>query len=347
MSHFDQQQTLRVLDANANRAAEGLRTLEDFARLVAEDGAAVQRLKKLRHRLADVLRDIDRRERLAARNTADDAGTAITTGAEQQRESLSAVVQAAVERVQQSLRGLEEFSKLISIDTSAHIKQLRYEAYDFLAQLELQLLPAHSFAAPQLYLLIDCRLELEMFRHYLRDLANAGVDWFQIRDKQADGRRLVDYTRAAIEVLRETSARVIVNDRVDVALACGAAGVHVGQDDLRLEDVRRLLASQMSVGVSTHDMTQAREAYESGADYIGCGPTFPSRTKCFESFAGLDFLRAVGGEIAIPYFAIGGIDSGNVDQVLACGCRRIAVSAAIHAAGDPCAAARRLKTLLG
>jgi thiamine-phosphate pyrophosphorylase len=127
----------------------------------------------------------------------------------------------------------------------------------------------------------------------------------------------------------------IMNDRPDLAALAKADGVHVGQEELEIRDVRRIVGPRMLVGVSTHNIEQAREAVRGGADYIGCGPTFPSDTKHFDHFPGLDFLREVAAEqVSIPAFAIGGITLENLAQVLSTGFRRIAVSRALSCAED-------------
>ncbi len=184
-------------------------------------------------------------------------------------------------------------------------------------------------------MLIDCALPLDEFTKYIRTLADAGLPCLQIRDKKLEGRELVRYSRAAVEVLAPTDAKIIVNDRVDIALASGAAGVHVGQDDMAIEDVRRIAGHRLCVGVSTHDIGQARDAVARGADYIGCGPTFPSSTKSFQQFAGIEFLAQVAQEISIPCLAIGGVGLNNLDQVIKAGIRGVAVSAAVHADTQP------------
>ncbi len=337
-------QGLRVLDANANRAAEGLRTLEDYARLVREDLGVATWIKELRHRLATALATLPRAERLAARATYRDAGTELTTAEELQRTELATIIPAACERITQSLRNLEEYSKLVSAAASDAFKHLRYEAYDVLAQAELRLLTGQRLLPDQrLYVLVDCSLPLAAFQQSLTSLAEVGVDLFQLRDKRAEGSQLVRYARAAVNALGNTAAKLIVNDRVDVALASGAAGVHLGQEDLSLADARRLAGGRLLIGLSTHDIDQALAAEQGGADYIGCGPTFPSETKRFDSFSGTPFLKQASQQITIPIFAIGGITLDNVTEVMQAGCERVAVSAVIHQAVDPTAAARAMK----
>ncbi|MFG0291197.1 MAG: thiamine phosphate synthase, partial [Rhodopirellula sp. JB044] len=132
-----------------------------------------------------------------------------------------------------------------------------------------------------------------------------------------------------------------------------ADGVHVGQEELPVEQVRRIVGPQSIVGLSTHDIRQVREAFASTADYIGCGPVFPSNTKPFEHFPGCDFLSEVSHEIAIradhagtrPAFAIGGIGSSNIDQVVRAGFGRVAMTGAI-AGTDSAEVARNVRAQL-
>lgn len=325
----------RVLDVNANRAAEGLRTIEDIARLVREDAVASLWAKSLRHELAAAISKLDRAQRLAARSTETDAGTTHTAESEWTRVDWQAIVSAACERVGQSLRCLEEFSKLVDESIGLEFKSLRYKAYDVLAQLELRLRREHIAKSANVYLLIDCALPIEQFTDTVAQYARAGADLLQLRDKTCDGGRLVAYARAAVAALAGTNSKLIINDRVDIALASGAAGVHLGQEDMTCADARRIAGPDLWIGISTHSLEQAFAAELAGADYIGCGPTFPSQTKSFEKFPGTAFLSEVAKRIAIPAFAIGGIDTGNLEQVIQVGCRRVALSSAIHKSGNP------------
>jgi thiamine-phosphate pyrophosphorylase len=143
------------------------------------------------------------------------------------------------------------------------------------------------------------------------------------------------------------SPLLIINDRPDIAVLSGADGVHLGQDDMEVTEARRIVGHQRIVGVSTHSIEQARQAAADGASYIGCGPTFPSVTKKFEHFPGLEFLRQVAAEIPLPAFAIGGITLENLPEVLATGFTRVAVGAAITAADDPATATRSFLGALG
>ena len=334
----DELRVWRVIDANANRAAEGLRTLEDVARLVQEDAAAAGALKELRHRLSAALNRLDRQQRLAARSTARDVGTQHTAGSEIKRGDVSDVVHAETERVGQALRVLEEFSKLVDATASQQFKQLRYNSYDALAGIELRWTQHAWLRQLRLCVLIDCAQPLDQFAAYLRLLCQAGMRCVQVREKQREDRELLEYATAAVDIMNEFGGQVVVNDRVDIALASGAAGVHIGQDDLSIDDVRKIAGSRLAIGVSTHSIEQARAAVAAGADNIGCGPSFPSQTKSFQQFPGMSYLRQVAQELTVPSLAIGGIGLENLDEVLATGVRAVAVSSAVHRAVDPAAA---------
>lgn len=190
------------------------------------------------------------------------------------------------------------------------------------------------------------------FTRLVTALVDAGVPMLQVRDKSLPAAALADRVRAAVAIAHERRPGrpplVIVNDRVDVAVACGADGAHVGADDMPTPEARRLLAgagptpSCRLLGRTAHDLAEARRAVADGADYIGIGPCFPSATKSFASFAPAAFLRGVVAEIALPAFAIGGITPERIDALAALGIRRFAVAAAVTAAADPAAAAAAL-----
>ena len=337
---------LRIVDAAANRASEGLRTVEDFARFILEDRFLTESLKTLRHDLQSVLSQLSMNDRLAARAVTSDCGITISTATELQRENTSAVVQAAAGRVQESLRSIEEYGKTIDGFGFQQIEAIRYRAYTLLAAVQSWQQNQQRLQDAVLYLLMPTSSSLEKFQQSVDQFYATGVDVIQLRDKQCDDRTLYQFAKSAAEIARRRQKLFIVNDRCDIALAVNASGVHLGQDELPIEDARRLLGSERLIGISTHNVEQVAEAVLKGADYIGCGPTFPSETKSFDSFAGLAFLEQVAEAHSLPAFAIGGIQSSNLDQVLATGIKRVAVAGAILNAHDPIAAAGEMKQQL-
>jgi thiamine-phosphate pyrophosphorylase len=337
---------LRLLDAAANRAREGLRVVEDYARFVRNDGFLMAELKQLRHDLAMALARLPADKLLACRDTLADVGTSVTTAGETSRADPSAVATANFKRSQEALRSLEEFGKLVDPLFAAEVEQLRYRSYTLERVAHLATRSQARLSDARLYVLIDGRETLEQFEALTRKLIEAGVHVLQLRDKRLDDRELLGRAARLRESTRGTPTLFILNDRPDLAVLAEADGVHVGQEELTVKDARRLVGPEMLVGVSTHSIQQARQAVLDGADYLGLGPTFPSGTKRFDRFPGLDFLRQAAAEITLPAFAIGGINLENLPQVLAAGIRRVAVGQAITEATVPATAARRMLAAL-
>ena len=349
MSDNHHDSTYRILDAAANRAGEGFRCLEEFARFVLDDVSLSGELKELRHGLTSALEHFPRPYRLRARDTPGDVGTELTTAAESVRLNTADVIASAASRTQQSLRVLEEYGKLIDADAASAIEQIRYRCYTVCAQLELAM-PGKQrrdrLLAAKLYVLIDSGPDEESFGALCQSLCENGVDILQLRDRQADDRTLIARARIATEIARTAGALLIVNDRVDLAVASGADGVHVGQEELPAPVARQIIGPDRLVGVSTHSLDQAQQAVREGADYIGCGPVFAGTTKSFEAYVGPALLTEVSEAIKIPAFAIGGIDHHNLAEVIGAGFRRIAVTGAVGNSPDPAAAAAKLKQML-
>jgi len=331
--------SFRILDASANRATEGLRTMEEFARFVLEDRHLSEIAKQLRHDLRDAIHSIPERERLLARSVTSDCGTTIEVADELRRDDAVSVAQAAASRVQEAVRCVEEYGKTIAGFDSRKVEAIRYRIYTLSAALLLLNSRVERLRKARLYLLLATDLNCDRFATHVEAMFRAGVDIIQLRDKKANDRLLYECSKIAADLARRLGKLFVVNDRADIAAAVHASGVHVGQDELPVEAARRIVGAHAMVGVSTHDIDQAKAAVLDGADYIGCGPTFPSQTKSFDQFPGLEFLRQVRIEIALPAYAIGGIDQGNLIEVMETGVHGVAVSSAILNITDPIDAA--------
>jgi len=174
-----------------------------------------------------------------------------------------------------------------------------------------------------------------------------GADILQLRHKDLKDSALLSIARELRRLTDRYGALFIVNDRPGVALLVDADGVHVGQDDLPVDAVRRVMGPGKLVGVSTHAPDQARKALEDGADYIGVGPVFPTPTKAGRPAVTLEYVRqVVEMKLPIPFFAIGGIDENNIPKVMASGAKRVAVVRAVMASKDPEESARTIKKMV-
>ena len=336
----------RLFDANANRAREALRVLEDYARFVLDSELLSAELKDLRHRLTAAVRP-HLPDAILHRDTPGDVGTGLTTAAEQHRSDLADVVTAAGKRLGEAVRSLEEYAKTFDPAAAADLEAIRYRFYAVEQRVARTLRPRGKFAAVRLYVLITesaCRGPWEWTAG---QAIAGGAEALQLREKSLDGRELVARARRFVRLCREHGVISIVNDRPDVAMLSRADGVHVGQDDLPAADVRALLGADKIVGVSTHEMAHAERAVTDGADYVGVGPVFRSTTKPRDIAPGLPYAAAVAKGIRIPAVAIAGITVDNVDAVTATGVAAVAVTAAVTGADDPRAAAAALRARLG
>ncbi len=337
----------RAVDANLNRARESLRVLDDYARFALNDATLSRVLKELRHRLATASERLPQSTLLAARDTPGDVGTALTAGGEYVRHSPASVAVANVKRLQESLRSLEEFGKVLSADFARDVEAIRYETYTLEAAVVRRAgLPA-KLAAARLYLLLTgskCAAALDWT---VAEAAAGGVEVIQLREKELPDRELLARAIRMRKWARAAGVLFVVNDRPDIARLCEADGVHLGQDDLSVAAARRIVGPDAVIGVSTHDLAQVRRAVLDGADYLGVGPVFPSETKAFDRFPGLDFVREAVAETSLPAFALGGISLANVAAVTAAGATRVAVSSAVATAADPRALAQALRSRLG
>ena len=344
----------RILDAAINRAGEGIRVVEDYLRMVIADAHLAQQLKTLRHDLTEAVAIIDSASRIAARDSEEDVGRQLQTESEYHRDapdgdstSASGLVQANLARTQQAIRSIEEFSKTINVEVAKKVEQLRYRTYTLEKAILTTILSLQSLADAKLYVLIGAtdfsndQVDSGV-TELVQQLVAANVSLIQLREKTLTDRQLVTLGRLIMKLTRGTKTRLIINDRADLALAAGADGVHLGQDDLTVADARNIMGAAKLVGVSTHSIEDAQCAVLAGANYIGVGPVFSSQTKSFASLAGLRLVEQIAAEIKLPAFAIGGINSRNVEQVIAAGMSRVAVSAAVAKADNPNAVARDL-----
>jgi thiamine-phosphate pyrophosphorylase len=361
---------LRLIDANLDRAREGLRVLEEWARFGLQRGDLVACTKDMRQRLGRCHRDAYKQ----ARDAAGDPATGMAHPAQAERLRPAQVVAANAARVQEALRVLEEFGRSQDPVLAAEAAAIRYRLYD----LELELLqaapaapdaaqdaapeaaPAEATGLARRRLLQRCHLY--MVTSPVPDLParveaalEAGVRLVQYRAKPgsdeatapADDRGRLEQALALRELCACHGALFLVNDRVDLALAVDADGVHLGQGDLPPAVARRLLGPHRLIGRSTHALTQLSQAEADGCDYAGVGPVQATPTKPGRQPVGLAYVREASTSARIPWFAIGGITAEAVPELRRAGAERVAVVRAITAAADAAAASRDLLNALG
>lgn len=339
-------ETYRILDANLNRAREALRVAEEYGRFVLDDAGLASLAKQIRSELQGVVEALPRDALLAARDTDADVGTTLTSDTEGRRGSPADVATAACKRLTEAMRAIEEYGKLLDPKSAAAVEKLRYRAYAFEQRLLGRAGVRQRLRSVRLYLLLSsdlCKTDPVLTAHAA---IAGGVDCIQLREKTLPDRQLLELARRLRALTTQHERLFIVNDRPDIAALVGADGVHVGQDDLPVDEARRVVGGDRLVGLSTHSLAQGRTAVESGADYIGVGPMFATPTKASTPVAGPGLLKEALAELDVPTVAIGGISADNVGQLAELGARAVAVSRAILAAADPAAEARAIKERL-
>jgi thiamine-phosphate pyrophosphorylase len=333
----------RILDANLDRAREGLRVIEEWCRFGLNQVESAGLCKQLRQELGNW----HQAEFRLARDTPADVGTGITHTQEETRANITAVLQANLSRVQEALRVLEEYGKVYSPAMGLACKHMRYKVYTLESQLLLQE-RRQRLQDTSLYL-ITCPIDTlddQTLDDQVEAALQGGVRLVQYRDKDPDDTIRLTRARSLRSLCQRYQALFIVNDRVDLALAVDADGVHLGQQDLPVEMARQLLGPHRLIGRSTTDAAELKRAMEEGADYIGVGPVYATPTKIDKAVAGLDYVRYAAAHSTLPWFAIGGIDLQNLPEAIQAGAQRVAVVRAIMQAADPSDAVRQALAIL-
>lgn len=199
-----------------------------------------------------------------------------------------------------------------------------------------------------LYLVTDRQLAKKPIEIVVEEAIKGGVDCVQLREKNIDTKEFVEIAQTIKSITERYNVPLIINDRIDVALAVQAYGVHLGQDDMPLNIARKLLPHSMVIGISVSTVNEAIEAEKGGADYIGAGSVFPTSTKDdISGIIGLEGLQEIKKAVSIPVVAIGGIQIHNAESVLQHGADCLAVVSAIVSSDNPYEASKTLKTIVG
>jgi thiamine-phosphate pyrophosphorylase len=325
---------------------------EEIARFDLEDSPLASHLKSLRHEIATILKEVPGEALLAARDSSCDIGKNSHYDKHRGGEELSEILKASMVRTQEAMRVLEEFSRVTDFPAGKKFKDIRFRLYTIEKEIteKLNLSVRRRLVRNwKLYLILD--KELIGNKNPLKVAAAAvmgGVSAVQWRAKDITDRNtflLVSRLRQ-FAPLREVA--VIVNDRVDVAVTAGADGVHLGQDDLPLNEARKLLGEKRIIGISTHNQKEAIEAEKEGADYVSVCPIFSTGTKKDASTPlGVNKIAELKRELRVPIIAIGGINETNIKEVVNAGADVVAVSAAIIKAKDITKATKNLISRVG
>lgn len=337
----------RILDANANRAREAMRVLEEHCRMVLDDGPLTQRVKDLRHELAAALNHFGADSLLAARDTQHDVGTTITTEGESHRPDTQSVAVAAAKRAAESLRCLEEYGKIANTQAATAIEQLRYRTYTLEQDILIGGPRRARLRTARLHILVTASLCKRPWLDVCTAALAGGADVIQLREKDLPDAELLARAKSLREITARANALLIINDRPDIARLVDADGVHLGQTDLPVAAAREIVGPNRLIGVSTHSLAEARAALSTNPDYLGVGPMFASPTKPHVAVQGAKLLAEIAALTPLPLAAIGGITPANAREILTAAPRAaLAVSHAILSADDPGEVSRQLRSAM-
>lgn len=328
----------RILDANLDRAREGLRIIEEWCRLGLNQQSWAQECKQMRQELAQW----HSWELRQARDTPGDVGRELSHPQEETRESIDRLLQANLCRLQEALRVLEEYSKLYNPEMASACKQMRYRSYI----LESNLLDNYRHQQLQNAYLYLVTSPVENLLQVVQAALKGGLSLVQYRDKETDDDVRLVKAQQLCQLCHEHGALFIVNDRVDLALAVDADGVHLGQHDVPIAFAREVLGKQKIIGRSTTNKEELSKAIAERADYVGVGPVYETPTKPGKAAAGFDYIAYAAANCPLPWYAIGGIGLDNVNEVIAAGGKRVAVVRAIMQAEQPRSLTRQFMSQL-
>ncbi len=322
---------LQIIDANLDRAREGLRVIEDWARFGLGKEKYVERIKNFRQILGKNHLEVYKQ----SRNYIEDKCKGLTHKEQINRKNSEQIISSNAGRVQEALRVIEEFSRSHNHELSKIASEIRYAIYT----LEIDLLSLSKrknseeiLKQNDLYVITD---QKENLLEIIEEILLAGVKIIQHRFKTGTDK---DHLEEAIQIknlCKRYNSLFIINDRVDIALASNADGVHLGKDDLDLKTARKLLGYSKIIGISASNEIDISNALKEGCDYIGIGPVFETTTKKNKKPLGIEEIKTLTKGINIPWFAIGGVTTNNIPYLKTYGFKKVALVSQLMNSDNP------------
>jgi thiamine-phosphate pyrophosphorylase len=340
---------MRIIDANLNRCREALRVVEEVFRLGLSDKEVSTEIKRLRHDLAAIARELGRAGGglLGARDSANDVGRELVVRNQKRAYAgMADMASANIKRAEEALRVLAETARLAASTLAPRFERMRFEVYEIERKHLPRLSRRSRLENVLLYSLVTSAISPIPLPSMVKILVDGGVDAIQLREKTMPDGAFARLAEKVGGVCRKGGALFIVNDRADVAAAVGADGVHLGQDDLPPACARKIMGERGIIGVTTRNLAMAKKALAGGADYIAIGPAFKSQIAPEKEAIGPAAAGLATRMLDAPAFAIGGVTASRLPLVLKAGCRRIAVCTALLWAKNPEAEARKFKQIL-
>ena len=321
----------QIIDANLDRAREGLRVLEDWARFGLGENDCVAKIKNFRQILGKNHLEVYKQ----SRNHIEDQCKGLIHQEQINRKTPEQIISSNSARVQEALRVIEEFSRIRNNGLSKIASTIRYEIYT----LEIKLLSLNKrknlmeiIKGNDLYVITNKRGNL---LEIIEDLLIGGVKIIQHRFKSGNDKVHLKEAIQIKNLCKKFNALLIINDRIDIALASDADGVHLGQDDLDLQTARQLLGDSKIIGISANNEIDISNALKEGCDYIGIGPVFETATKKNKKPIGIKKIKTLTKDLNIPWFAIGGVTKNNISYLKSNGFKKVALVSQLMNSEDP------------
>jgi len=321
----------QIIDANLDRAREGLRVLEDWSRFGIGREDLVIKIKNFRQILGKNHLYFYKK----SRNHVLDKCRGISHEEQFKRKNSENIISSNAARVQEALRVIEEFSRDHNLELSKIASEIRYEIYN----LELEILDSNNFKKSELIIKENSLYSLtdhkENLLEIIESILSGGVKIIQHRFKEGSDK---DNLKEAIEInklCKKYNSLFIVNDRIDIALASNADGIHLGQNDLDIHIARKLLGDSKIIGITANNSIDITNAVKNGCNYLGIGPVFKTDIKKDKEPLGIARIKDLTKELTIPWFAIGGIDIKNVSALKEQGINKIALVSGLLNSENP------------
>jgi thiamine-phosphate pyrophosphorylase len=338
----------RIIDANFNRAREGLRVAEDFCRFALNNQLLSGKCKQIRHQLCGAVSRFGSQQLIAARDTQNDVGCNLRIAEQMKRASLEDCVSAGFARTTEALRVISESAATFDTALAQVFEKLRYDCYVLEKEIMLFGSPAIRFSKVRIYVVLTAQSCKDVLSTAQACAAN-GADCLQLRAKFLSDSHFFSLAQKFVDLCKQHNVVSIINDRVDIAVASDADGVHLGQDDLSIEQVRACQLRPLIIGISTHSFAELEKALAQQPCYIGLGSVFQTDTKQNVNVCALDYISKATEflkDSPVQSVAIGGINLENVEKVLHAGAKKIAVSSAVCKADNPADVCRKFAKII-
>ena len=324
----------RIIDANIDRAREGLRVIEDTLRFIFEKKELSEKLRHLRHEISNLplVLNISSAKLFDSRESERDIGN---RRKENKRQNVQEIITSNFSRVEESIRVLEEYSRILNLKATDRIKKIRFDLYTLQKEIQLLLHRKELASKLGLYIITDEEIAKRPHEKIVSEAIKGGADTIQLRDKKGSTEKVYSEAKKIRSLISKDKILFIVNDRVDIALNTEADGVHLGKDDLPINVAREIIGYDKIIGISCDSVEEAIKAEKEGADYVALGPIFSTTTKKdIPAPLGTKIIREAKKGISIPVIAIGGLNEDNMNSVLEAGADSVAMISAILAYAD-------------